>query len=296
MKLILGGGLTALLARDILGSNWMMVPIGRSLYYSFIPPLCDNYVIKDSTIDDYMSQWAYIPIYTKIAFSYGGQITYNQHLALQPWLERIYGGDLPPQAGSYWKNHLEYFAYGDCVDMYRRLQAKYKEELLGSDSKWGIPISIKDGVIKTDKLQSEYDEIISTIPLHALLPMVGITADLPSRDLWCYHLLTDCLDFEGATSLFVVDQSIEFFKATNIGPNSYVFYSTKEIVQPGRYFMALMKRFELTGETRLERAIPRGPIPQFEALKNANITCLGRNAVWDDCMDVGTCIKRLLRR
>lgn len=295
MNIILGGGLVALIARDILGSKWKILPMGRSMFYSFTPPLADNRVVKDNIIDSYMDQFSTIPIYTKVAFSVAGQLTHNANLSLKLWLQKVYGADLPLHADPYWRTHLEYWSYGDCKDMYRVLQERYADEILNNDKTWKKPKIIGDHKITTETTVLEYDRILSTIPLHALLGYMGQTHNLPGKDMWCYHLLTDSLDFEGSTHVFVCDTEIDFYKVTQLDKTNFVFYSTKEIERPATLFMALMPKFELVGETKVPRAIPCGPIPDIAFLKENNISCVGSLAAWDDCQDVGTCIKRLLK-
>ena len=296
MKIILGGGLVALLARDILGSDWKLLPIGRSLYYSFNPPLADNFIIKDNIIDQYMDQFAYVPIYMKIGFSFGGQITNNANLCLDNWLYKVYGKDQPPHAKAYWGAHLEYFTYGDCCEIYRQLQDRYSTEII-NNSELGKPTKISNHIITTSAgKQIEYDEIVSTIPYDALLQLLNVRYEMPANDIFYYHIKTDALDFEGNDQLLVADQEIEFFKAYRHGTSSYIFQATKEIVQPARYFMSFMKRFDLIGAVQVARAIPCGVLPDCKVVSDANISCYGSTASWDDCQDIGTCCKRLVKK
>jgi hypothetical protein len=299
-KVILGGGLIAVLARDILGPDWDFIPMGKSTFYSFDPPLADNYVIKDPVIDDYMRQYSLVPIIRKMAFSYAGQLSYNRELCLAPWLQKVYGTYPPTYAHGYWKGHMENFSYGDCRQIYTALQSKYITALAENHEKYGPAVEITaDHLIRTKNGQTiEYDQIISTIPLRALLGMMGVKANLESQDQWCYHIRTKDLDFEGADHLLVVDREIEFFKASKINQTNYVLYATQQIQMPGRYFMAFMKDFELVGEVKVPAAIAcGGPADQdFPQVAARNIECLGSLATWDDCLDVGSCIKRLVRR
>ena len=245
MNVILGGGLTALLARDILGDNWTVIPIGRSRFYSFNPPLADNYVVRDDIIVEYMQKYTVLPYMFRIGYSLGGQILFNTQLALNQYLTKLYGGMVPPQAFAYYSSRIDYFGYGNCVIMYSGLQEKFKSEIAENNTKFGMPQRISNHTITTDKGQFEYERIISTIPLPTLLKWMDVTwLDLKSYDEYCYHVRSDCLDFEGATHLFVADPEIEFHKATMINRLNYLFYAQKRIEYPGRYFMAFINRFE----------------------------------------------------
>lgn len=297
MNIILGGGLVALLARDILGPKWKLIPIGKSQYFSWQPALADNYIIKDDTIDEYMSEYAFIPMVHRIAYSYGGQLIFNPAVALEHYLNKLYSPYIPPHASAYWSKRGDIIGYGDCVDIYRRLQLKYKDEILNNNNEYGSLVRIKDQVITTSSGKHiEYDELISTIPLPSLLANIGVTAiDIPSKDMYCYHIQTGSLDLEGATHVFVADPEIDFYKVTQLNKVNYLFYSTKQIVRPGAYFINFMNKFELIAETMIPKAIPCGQIPELINIKENKIMLLGRSAVWDDCLDVGSCIKRLVK-
>lgn len=298
MNYILGGGLIGLLARDILGPDWKIIPYGRSVFYSFYPPLVDNYIIKNNTIDDYMARHAILPIYVKNAYSMAGSLLYHHNLCLHNWLYKVYGLNIPPHANDYYRMTNEYFVYGDCVEINRKLQAAYLDEIMGTKDSVGAKVtSIDNGVITTDKLvKLPYDKILSTIPLPQLLETIGVNYNLPSRDLWCYHIETDKLDLEHNTHVRVVDEAIDFFKVTQASKTTYVFHSTKQIIQPGRFFMSIIPgEFKLIAEVQIKNAIPCGEIPFIKELSDNHINCLGSLACWDDCLDVGSCIVRLVK-
>lgn len=127
-----------------------------------------------------------------------------------------------------------------------------------------------------------------------LMALLGQKVEMPSRDMYCYHLRTSKLDWEGRTQLFVVDPQIEFYKASKLSKEDYLFYSTTQIDQPGKYFMSFIEKFELQGEICVPNAIPCGPIPEFSMLPDNHIYAMGSRAQWDDCLDIGSCIKRLI--
>src|SRR5688500_18173898 len=51
-NVIFGSGIVGLMAGKLLGSSWTVIPFGRSRFYSFNPPLADNFIIHDSEIDE----------------------------------------------------------------------------------------------------------------------------------------------------------------------------------------------------------------------------------------------------
>jgi len=304
MRYILGGGLIALLARDILGSGWTLVPIGKSRFYSFTPPLADHYVLRDDVIDAYMKKYSFIPLIYKTGYSYGGPITYNTKMALPIWLKKVYGDKIPDHASAYWSRKIEHFGYGDCIAIYRELQQKFAEEIRNNAAQYGKPVSIANHTITTDAgARLPYERLISTVPLTALAKWMGLSLDLPTKTEYYYHVVTNKLDFEGATTLHVVDPEIEFFKVRMLNKTNYIFHALNQIQYPGRYLQVFMPEFELIGETSIEGAICCGSMPNMPTvlqpdiakLKAEDVVCMGSTAVHDDCLDVGSCIRRLIK-
>lgn len=297
MKVILGGGLVALLARDILGPDWTIVPVGKSRYYTFNPPLTDNYVVVDPSIDDYMRQFAVIPILHRVGYSYSGQILFNTALPLSRWLTKVYGGNVPPHANAFWKNRIDFFGMGNCIDMYATLQAKYKDEILANHEKYGKPTKIAEHTITTATgVKFDYTKILSTVPFPVLSEWMDLGIAVPGRDEYFYHIATDQLNFEGATTLHVVDPEIDFYKVRQLNKTNFIFHSCTKIEYPGRYLMTWLPKFELVAETVIEKSICCGPdMHDIQELKDADVACMGSHAAWDDCLDIGSCIKRLIK-
>lgn len=294
MKFILGSGLVGLLGRDILGDDWTLIPIGRSRFYSFTPPLADNFVITNEIIDEYMSAHSVMPKLYRIAFSYGGQILFQPTIALSNYLSKVYGDDVPPHAEIYIKDNMEFFADGNCTLLYEKLHKKYKEEIAKNNNKYGNILKIVDHSIHTSGGIFDYDEITATVPLDILFRYMGVEWDLPAKNEHYYHIRTDCLDFEGATHILVVDPEIEFHKVTMLDPRNFIFHSCKPIEHPGQYFMQHMKRFDLIAETSVANAICCGPIPPTGMTDDVDIVRAG-SAVWDDCLGIGAVIMRFIK-
>jgi len=296
MNVILGGGLVGLLARDILGDDWTIIPIGKSRFYSFNPPLSDNFIIRDEIVDDYMNRWSCIPMVHRIGYSYGGQLMFNPTIPLDIYLNKVYGSDVPPHMNAYMRNKTELIVYGNCIDIYKSLQDRHKIEILSNNEKFGKPIKIADHTIHTDNgTRIVYDKLVSTIPLPSLLKIMGIECHLPSKDTTYYHVRTDCLDLEGANEVLVVDQEIDFYKVVMLNKLNYIIMCFEPMEQIAKYLMNFMNRFELIAETSVKDAICLGPIPKMQELDDANIICIGRSAAWDDALDIGSCIKRLVK-
>lgn len=296
MKYILGGGLIGLIARDILGPSYKLIPMGRSLYYSWNPPLADNHIIKGEDIDEYIAQYATIPLYIKHAFTLGGHLT-NDMTLLPDWLNKMHDNKPQPHCEIYYKSHLEYWAMGDCHKIYKSLQSKYKNEIADGISNGNAKaIDWRNHIIKTDKQSFQYDNLLSTIPLDALIAMAGINVHLSACDTWYYHVETPYLGFEGNYGVLVVDKSLpDIFKAIKISDNNYIFMANRQLKLPGAFFHLFIKDFRLIAETSVPRSIPCGLIQEITEFTDGGIKTIGSTASWDSCQDVGTCIKRLLK-
>lgn len=295
MNIILGSGLVGMLARDILGDDWTIIPIAKSRYYTFNPPIADNFVIKDSEIDEYMRPYFVVPLLYKLGYSLGSQVLFNSTIPLPLWLSKVYGIHVPPHTQAYWSARSDFFGYGDCVNMYRILHDKYKTELHENNSKYGQSIKIAGHNILMNGKTIEYNKMVSTVPLPNLLSMLGIDwIDLPSRNLYCYHIRTNDLDLEKCDVVFVADPEIIFHKVIVLDKHNFIFFAPEAIEYPGRYFMKFMKQFDLIAETIVENSIQCGPIPNIPELADNSIIPMG-SSVWDDCLDIGSNIKRLIK-
>lgn len=296
MNLILGGGLIGLLARDILGPKWTIIPYGKSRFYSFSPPLADNFIIHDDEISEYTKLYVGSPpLFIKSMYSFGGQLTSNHAICVDEYLNKVYGPSVPRHAKAMMSKRFEFFAYGDCADIYRTLQEKYQSELVANSEKYGVITKIQDDhtIITSTGVRLEYNKILSTIPIDVLVGYFGEKVALNSKDMWCYHLETDKLDLENSQIVYAVDPDIEFYKVNSLGNAQYVFYAGKRIEKPGAYFMMFIKDFHLIQETTIPQAVPCGNIPNID-VNSRGIYCIGSSAVWDDFLDVGSCIKRII--
>jgi len=120
---ILGGGLVALLAKEIF-PDWQIFPVGKSRFYQYNPPLADNFVVRDESIDEYMRNHTIIPYLYKNAYSFGSQLLFNTNIPLGPYLQKLYGGQIPPHAAKYWANQQigDNMAFGKIADAIRKAE------------------------------------------------------------------------------------------------------------------------------------------------------------------------------
>lgn len=294
-KYILGSGLVGLLARDILGDEWSVIPQGVSRYYSYPVALADDF-ITTSKRSDYNYLLTPDKRILKRAFSYGGDLI---HAPLR-WVADRYTikvyDELIPQFLS-----LNWFeapvSRTSCHELYSKMLEKYTDELVTASEKYGKLVSIEPGKIKTENLELEYDEVVSTIPLGALAQAAGIEHNMPYKDAWIYHVQTNELNFEGAEQVFVVDEESPFYKVNKVGPTDYLFFCLKEVPEATRFFGMFTKdNLMVLNRVHIEEYIPIGPPPDIRGFeRDYKIRCIGSHAQHDAMADIGTCILRIFR-
>ena len=299
MNIILGSGIVGLLAKAILGDDWKVIPFYKSRFFSYNPALDDNFIIADSEIDPFIKQlMGKVPskfAYNK-AWSIQGQLypAFDEGIC-EDWLGNIFGTQIPAHSIPYYKNRMSLNVYDIRLnEIYKSLVASYMGEL-AEESQKGKVVKIEDHKIYREKDVVEYDQIISTIPLDALCKFVNFNVELKSKPIHYIHIETKDLDFEGFNQVMVADKSFSFYKAANIAPSRFLIYCQDELPDPGAYFMAFMKSFDIIDGTSIDGAIPLGDIPSLELIEQQDIFCVGGYAQWDWCADVGSNIKRLVR-
>jgi hypothetical protein len=300
MKIIFGSGIVGLLARLILGPSWVVVPFYRSRFFSFNPALDDNFIIRSDEIDPFISELTKIrpmEFPYKRAWSVQGHLTQQWDVDLcSDWLYKLFGTNIPSQSEPYLKNRMTLPVYDlRSNEIYSMLLGHYID-MLKEESAKGSVTEIGDHYYVQGGVRKEFDAAINTIPLDGLLNLMNINnISLPAKDLHYLHVSTTDLDFEGANQTLVVDQMFSFFKVTNIAENRYLFYCHEDIPNPGAYLMPIIQKFDIIDGTSIERALPMGPIPNQSFLEDFGIYSVGSYAQWDWCMDVGSCILRLIR-
>lgn len=297
MKYIFGSGIVGLMARDLLGSDWKLVPFYKSRYYTFNPAIADNFIIRHEAIDDYVQRFSSSKavFFYKRSYSFLGDIIgYDRSLSLR-WESKIFGNNRPLHSEFYWKNQENVPIYDVRINqIYSQLLEKYKDEL-ESTSSLGLITEIGDHYFVRNGVKNDFSEVINTIPLNALCSLYKINCNLPSVDMHVAHIATDSLNFEGNNQLFVVDENIDFYKVICVGKNSYVFYFAKYVPNLGAYLMNFMNSFDIIEGTKIAESIPAGQIPKVKQLEDNNIFSVGDSAQWDWCMDLGSCLLRLMQ-
>jgi len=298
-NIIFGSGIVGLLARIILGDSWTVIPFYKSRFFSFNPALDDNFIIADDKIDPFIKDFVpdIVPkkfIYSR-AWSINGQLVKEWDEALcQAWLFKIFGVNIPPQAEPYMKTRMNLNVYDIRINQwYMNLQQLYLEELKAEAQK-GKVTEVGDHYFIRDNVRHDFDNAVNTIPLNVMLELMGKTLDLPSKNVYYFHIETDSLDFEGMNQAMVVDNIFSFYKVTNVSPRRYLIYANEDIPNPGAYFMPIINNLEILDGTTLEGVIPIGPMPKLNTLEKDGVFSVGSYAQWDWCSDVGSNILRLL--
>lgn len=294
-KIIFGSGIVGLLAKEILGSDWTIVPFSRSRFFSFSPALDDNYIVRDDKIDDFMGHLGANPNYMyKVSYSVIGQLESHSPPLCDAWLGKIFGSNAPPQAAIYMRSRTSFFVYDLRINkLYEALQNKYKREL--EQNAKLIITKIGDHFFEADGKRHDFDAAVSTIPINNLSKLCELNIGLETKQVWYYHIKTPDLDFEGANQVLVIDPEFVFYKVNNVAPNRYIFYCLQDMPIPGPYFMQFMNRLDILDGTTIEGVIPVGPKPNVKHLRRLGILCVGAHAEHDWCADVGSNIMTLLR-
>ena len=301
MNFILGSGITGLLAKEVLGESWQLIPFGRSRFYSFYPPTGDNFIVSHDSIDPIIREFTAIP-QTDLLFratSYGGQLLFaDASFAKDSYLSKLFGANMHPAAKMLLRHELNVYKHVTATELYNTLQTRYKTQIEQARQQYGTvnKISHQDHTIQTSTGTYEYNKIVSTIPLDALLEFMGETHTLQAANVWYYHITTPALNFEGARQVFVADAAFDFFKVDKISNDQYVFHCRCDLGNPMSYLGAFMNnRLSIENATNMQKAYPVGAPPKLEEIEKVGIYCVGQHAQWDYFMDVSSSIKRLLK-
>jgi hypothetical protein len=300
MNVIFGSGIVGLLAKFILGSSWTVVPFAKSRFFSFNPALDDNFIIRDKEIDPLVKELAGgidppIHVYRR-AWSISGELLPIWDAGLcSDWLFKIFGTKIPTHSEAYLKERMNLWVYDLRVnEVYNSLVHKFMPELKEEAAK-GEVTEVGDHYFIRGGVRQDFDNAVSTIPLNVLYRLLGSDLILPSKNMHYLHVKTQSLDFEGMNQTLVVDQLFDFFKVTNVAPERYLFYCHNDMPDPGAYLMSIMPKFDILDGTSIRDAIPMGPIPKLDGVDKYGVHCVGSYAQWDWCMDVGSCMLRILR-
>lgn len=297
-KLILGSGITGLLARHILGPEWKLIPFKRSRFYSYTPALADDYIVSAPEVASVLSSLNFLPQSRRYmrAFSYNGELIFSeQSFVNQLYNQKLFGLNAHPIAAVLTKTDLLAFKT-TASELYDRLLDTYMNEIRTNQDLYGTvqSIDMNGHNIKTTKLDVGYDKIVSTIPLDALRAYIGWGGDLPAADVWYYLVKTPSLNFEGAHDVLVVDKPFDFFKVSHVAPQTYLFHCLTDLRNPMAYLGAFLNNnLEVQRQTQIEKAIPLGPPQSIGSF--VDIDPVGCHGQWDAFMDVSSSIKRLLR-
>ncbi len=294
-KFIFGSGLVGLLARKILGPSYTIIPFYKSRFFSFNPPLDDNFIICNREID-YGIKGLFGPLKRfpyRRRYSFKGEILPFSKNVCENWIYKIYGYDIPGQVLPYYSKQDDFDVYDlRSTAVYENLMQEYKEEI-AKGLALGKVTNIGEGFIEFNGRRSEYSHIVSTIPLNSFCDLAKKQHNLKARPVHFLHVETGSLNFEGCNQLLVADATLEFYKVTNIAKDRYLFYFINELIIPGIYLMPIIPGpFEVLDGTSINDYIPLGQMPN---LAFTNVDHIGSYAQWDACVDIGSCILRLLK-
>ena len=293
-KFVLGSGINGLIARHVLGPSYKIIPFKKSRYYSFNIPTADAEIKRTDETTKLLDDLAInaIPLYFPVAVSLGGELLFNKKAWIGPVIDKIYGDNPHPLASHLLCN--EGSAFIAAKFLHDLLLDKYSDEIKRNINT--VVSSIKDHYIVINDKPTQYDSIISTIPLNALMNICGMQADLESSDYYLFLINTNFFNLEGAQRVFIGDKQIPFWKVNMIGDGLYQFFSNESVPFAEELFSRMTKnRYKIIAETSIKEAFPLGAPPAgiLSRLEEDGITCIGSNARWDYFYDIATSIRKL---
>ena len=284
-----------LLARHILGSSYKILPFKKSRYYSHKIPIADNEIVTSEGAQSVLKN-LHLPTEAQFfptAISYSGQLMFNKFVWAQVIVDRLYS-----------EHHFAAQLLGQDVTAYK-ISAKQLYDVLVSEYVHEFQdhidtevLEIRNNTIKTTKGEIEYDNIVSTIPLDALLKIMGIKHFLEAKDYHVFLVATDAFDLESAKRCYIGDLSIPFWKVNTLDRELYQFFANGYVENADVVFSLMTKRrFRVLADTVVKNAFPLGmpPTTIYDKLKEHNITCIGSNARWDYFSDISTSINTILK-
>ena len=298
MNIILGSGVIGLMAKHMLGDNWTVIPFNRSRFYSFTPALCDDYIIRNEELDTNIADIiGYKPnlIAHQKAWSINGELTKKPDKTLaEAWLYKAIGPNIPEQYKLYYDQMMTFKYDLKITHLYDRLMSTYIKDLKAESAKGNVE-EIHDHYIIRNGKRTDFDKCISTIPLNKTLDLIGYKHTLKSLNMHVTYLTSNTINLEGADDALVVDKLLSFYKVSKICNNEYILYWHEDVENIGPYLMNIIPNFDLLSGTTVPDAIILGTPQGLDILEKYGIFSVGCYAEWDWCMDVGSCILKLLR-
>lgn len=298
MKYIFGSGLIGLFAKHLLPGEWEIVPFRRSRFFSWSPPLDDDFIIHDPRMDDLIQQMfpGTQTIFRKRGISYHGEIFSGDKITAElrdMWIYRLFGYDPPGPIVPYLKSHMGFATYRLSLNsVYNSLMKKFSRQIEEGKSK-GDVTEVGDHYFIRGGKRYDFEAVVSTIPHNALLNYAKIPHDLKTATVQVVQVASQELNFEGHDQLLVTDPEIGFYKVDHRDDGSYIFYFKPEMAYPAKYLMSVLKRFEIRNGTSIPDYITLGSA-DLNVVKRMGFIPIGSYAEWDWCGDVGTNLLRLL--
>ena len=295
MNFIIGSGLIGMIAKSILGDSWELVTQKRSRYYSFNPVLADNNIIVSPETEGFVKSLFPMatPILRSRCASLGGQLfnECDESLA-ESYIRKVYGDRLALPLKT------KFFVYDvTAKQLHDRLQETHRNEIANSRSevlKLDLDNHILTVKVGNEIKSVEFDRVISTVPLTALMDWAGIEHNFEAKTVCYYHIRTTKIDLEGADEALVCDETIPFFKCIKLGDTDYMFWTFDGIDSPQELFGSILGYdFEIVEVFRINDAIPIGSPPNLSWMSEHGVHCVGSNSQWDDMIGISSCIKRI---
>lgn len=298
MNVILGGGVIGCIAKTLY-SNFTLIPFKASRFYTFEHPLANNFINYNDKIDKYIREnipKSAAPYIVKYPYSFQGGLIFEDIPDLREmFAEKMYGHSDHRVQTLKTSNFIYQMT---TLDFYNQLTRRLSSDIKTNSMEYGIPTHIdlnNRTIIFQNSKTITYDKIISTIPLDALFKLCRVQRELNYKSICYYVINSKDVNLEGGSICRVVDKEIDFVIVQKLNEINYLFYTFDKIENPYVYLGGYIGyKFDIVDATRIENAIPIGPVPDLLFLEENGIYCAGSNAQHDDYMDISSCIIRLL--
>jgi hypothetical protein len=304
-KFIIGSGLTAFIARHVLGPEWQILPFGPSRFYSTgVPAYGDDFIISDKTVMGFMNDLGLntSPIFFNRPINVAGNLLSND-IYISQYLEKV-GIPVDKLTLDYYKT--DFTVYGtSCLQLWNKLCGMYKNEVVefmnGHPNSSGVSKISENEITVSDKdgtnFHLEYTDIISTIPYNVLADMCGLQDTSGFKDVYYYYVQSNSIDIGKADQVLISDQEIPFHKCTRIRNNKFLFEIIGEYIEDIYPIMGLMlgRDFDIDHAHVINNAFVNKSVIDNSKLDELNITCIGSYAECDPLMDVSSSVKKLIR-
>lgn len=281
-KFILGSGIEALLAKDLLGSDWKIISPGK--FNKNV--LVGEYLIYDERIDDYLFSLMgnHNINYLHNAISVNGSLLYN-NLFFNDYLSRIYNDNITINHISRVIKDFVQIVYNhiNVYRLYDKLSQKYTDIIYSKD------IKIQNHKLIIDNVEYEYDRIINTLPIYVFNKIFGTDIEHVSYDATI--VLCSFSNEVESDVVYVLDREIPFHKFMKWN-GMYVLFFVGRIDKEPKIIYDILHNLNIYSVYTIDNYYH-----EFDLIDHIgnDIYMIGRHARNDDAMTISDVVLNLMK-